>query len=78
MLSGEAELAIWQISAIKPIKGLEIVGPLPADLQFTTHLSAALTAAATAPDSAKALIGFFASPIEAFATMSERFPGAGP
>jgi molybdate transport system substrate-binding protein len=79
VLSGEAELAIWQISAIKPIKGLEIVGPLPADLQFTTHLSAALTAAATAPDAAKALIGFFASP-EAAAAMRARGlePGAGP
>ena len=71
VVSGEAELAIWQISAMKPVKGLDIVGPLPAELQLVTHLSAALGANAAAPDAAKALIGFFASP-EAAAAMRAR------
>lgn len=62
VVSGEAELAIWQISAIKAVPGLELVGPLPADLQFITYLSAGLGAKTTAPDAAKALIGFFLSP----------------
>jgi len=68
VVSGEAELAIWQISAMKPVKGLAIVGPLPQELQLVTHLSAALGANATAPDAARALIGFFAMP-EAAAVM---------
>jgi len=79
VVSGEAELAIWQISAMKPVKGLDVVGPLPAELQLTTHLSAVVGAGATAPDAAKALILFFASP-EAAAAMRARGlePGSGP
>ena len=78
VVSGEAELAIWQISAMKPVKGLDVVGPLPAELQLVTHLSAVVGAGATAPDAAKALIGFFASP-EAAAAMRARGlePGGG-
>ena len=78
VVSGEAELAIWQISAMKPVKGLDVVGPLPAELQLVTHLSAVVGAGATAPDAAKALIGFFTSP-EAAAAMRARGlePGGG-
>jgi molybdate transport system substrate-binding protein len=78
VVSGEAELAIWQISAMKPVKGLDVVGPLPAALQLTTHLSAVVGAGATAPDAAKALIVFFASS-EAAAAMRARGlePGSG-
>ena len=78
VVSGEAELAIWQISAMKPVKGLDVVGPLPAELQLVTHLSAVVGAGASAPDAAKALIGFFASP-EAAAAMRARglAPGGG-
>jgi molybdate transport system substrate-binding protein len=78
VVSGEAELAIWQISAMKPVKGLDVVGPLPTELQLTTHLSAVVGASAAAPDAAKALIGFFASP-EAATAMRDRGlePGGG-
>ena len=71
VVSGEADLAIWQISAMKPVKGLDVVGPLPAELQLVTHLSAVVGAGATAPDAAKALTGFFATP-EAAAAMRAR------
>ena len=79
VVSGEADLAIWQISAMKPVAGLEVVGPLPAELQFTTHLSAVPGAGATSPEAARALIDFFASP-EAAAVMRARGlePGGGP
>ena len=78
VVSGEAELAIWQISAIKAVDGVDLVGPLPAELQFITHLSAAIGAGAKSPDAAKALIGFFTSP-EAAAVMRARGiePGGG-
>lgn len=79
VVSGEAELAIWQISAMKAVAGLEIVGPLPAELQLTTHLSAGIAANATAPDAAKTLIGFFASPEAAAIIRAKGLePGSGP
>jgi molybdate transport system substrate-binding protein len=78
VVSGDADLAIWQISAMKPVKGLDVVGPLPAELQLTTHLSAVVAGGAAATDAAKALIGFFASP-DAAAAMRARGlePGGG-
>lgn len=77
VVSGEADLAIWQISAMKPVQGLDVVGPLPPELQLVTHLSAVVGAGATAPDAARALIGFFATG-EAAAAMRARGldPGA--
>jgi molybdate transport system substrate-binding protein len=78
VVSGEAELAIWQISAMKAVAGIEVVGPLPAELQLVTHLSAGIAAGATAPDAAKALIGFFASPEAAAAIRARGLePGGG-
>ncbi len=39
---GEAEMAIQQISALKPYSGVDVVGPLPDDLQLVTILSAGI------------------------------------
>jgi molybdate transport system substrate-binding protein len=71
VVSGEADLAIWQISAMKPVKGLEIVGPVPADLQLVTSLVSALTKDAMSSKAARGLIAFLASP-EAAAAMRAR------
>jgi molybdate transport system substrate-binding protein len=78
VVSGEAELAIWQISALQSVQGLDVVGPLPAELQLVTNLVAALGAGATKSPAAKALIEFLASP-EAAAAMRARGlePGGG-
>ena len=67
VVSGEAELAIWQIAAMKPIAGLEIAGPLPAELQHTTYISAGLGttgfgAAGKASDTALAFMKFLGTP----------------
>lgn len=71
VVSGEADLAIWQISAMKPVKGLEIVGPVSADLQLVTSLVSALTKDAMSSKAARGLIAFLASP-EAAAAMRAR------
>jgi molybdate transport system substrate-binding protein len=60
--SGEAEVAIHQISEIVPVKGAVLVGPLPADVQNFTTYSAGLGAAAKDAGAAKALIQFLSSP----------------
>jgi molybdate transport system substrate-binding protein len=76
--SGEAELAIQQISALKAVAGIEIVGPLPAELQYVTYLSAGLGAAAQAPDAAKSLLNYLASPEAAAVIKSKGLePGSG-
>jgi molybdate transport system substrate-binding protein len=59
---GEADLGFQQISELLHVKGIDYLGPLPADIQYITVYSAALHAAATAPDAAKALIKFLTGP----------------
>jgi molybdate transport system substrate-binding protein len=60
--SGEAEIAVHQISEIVSVKGVVLVGPLPAEVQNYTTYSAALGAAARDTAAAKALIAHLAGP----------------
>jgi molybdate transport system substrate-binding protein len=59
---GEAEIGFQQISELLPIAGISYVGPLPADVQRITLVSAGVAATAKNPDGARRLIRFFASP----------------
>jgi molybdate transport system substrate-binding protein len=59
---GEAEIGFQQISELKPIKGITLVGPLPADVQKVTMFSAGIVVGAKDPAAAKALIDFLTSP----------------
>lgn len=78
VVDGEAMLAIWQISALKSVKGLDVVGPLPAELQLVTNLVAVLGAGAVKSPAAKALIEFLASPEAATAMRARGLePGGG-
>jgi molybdate transport system substrate-binding protein len=54
--SGEAELALHQISEIIPVKGVKLVGPLPAEIQNYTTYAVGVAADAKQPDAAKAMI----------------------
>ena len=58
---GEADLGFQQVSELLHVKGIEYLGPLPADIQYITVFSAGLHKAATAPDAAKALMKFLTS-----------------
>ena len=62
---GEAELGIHQISEILPVKGITLVGPLPAEIQNYTTYAAGLGAAAKDNEAAKALIKAFTGPAAA-------------
>jgi molybdate transport system substrate-binding protein len=52
----EAELGLHQISEILPVKGVKLVGPLPAEIQNYTTYAAGLSADARQADGARAMI----------------------
>jgi molybdate transport system substrate-binding protein len=53
---GEAELGIHQISEILPVKGVTLVGPLPAEIQNYTVYAAGVGAGSQDSEAAKALV----------------------
>jgi molybdate transport system substrate-binding protein len=59
---GEAEIGFQQISELKPIGGITLVGPLPPALQKVTMFSAGIVVGSQQPAEAKALIRFLTSP----------------
>ena len=59
---GEADIAIQFISEIVPVQGIQLVGPLPEELQDVTVVAGAITKNATNPVAAKTLIDFLKSP----------------
>jgi molybdate transport system substrate-binding protein len=64
---GEAEIGFQQISELRPVAGVEVVGPLPAEVQRVTVFSAAQAASSRNPAGARALMAFLASPAAAAA-----------
>ena len=60
--AGDADLIMTLISEILPIKGVELVGPLPSEFQSYVTLAAGVGAKARDPEAAKALIRFLTSP----------------
>ncbi len=59
---GDAEIGFQQISELVPVSGIDIVGPLPDELQKITVFSAGIATGSKEPDAGKALIKFLASP----------------
>jgi molybdate transport system substrate-binding protein len=59
---GEAEIGFQQISEMKPVSGIDIVGQLPPELQKITVFSAGIATASKEPEAGRALIKFLASP----------------
>jgi molybdate transport system substrate-binding protein len=62
---GDAEIAIQQVTELMPVIGVDVVGPLPAELQTKILYSAGIPVSAKQPEAAQALIKFFASPVAA-------------
>jgi molybdate transport system substrate-binding protein len=58
---GEVEMGIHGIYELVPVTGIDIVGPIPAELQKMIAYSAMIPANAKEPEAANALIGFFSS-----------------
>ncbi len=56
IVSGEADIAIQQISEILPVKGVVLAGPLPAEIQNYTIYAAAVASTTSQRAAAEALI----------------------
>lgn len=59
---GGAEIGVHFYHEFLPVAGIEIVGPLPGDLQETSVLSAAIMNAARNTEASKALVDFLRTP----------------
>jgi molybdate transport system substrate-binding protein len=64
---GDAEIGFQQISELRAVSGIDIVGPLPADVQRVTIFSAGIPSTAIHSAAAKQLIEFLTSPAAAAA-----------
>ena len=62
---GEAEIGFQQVSELLPVPGIDLIGPLPADVQQITVFSAGLHVTAKEPDAARALVRFLTAPAAA-------------
>ena len=60
--SGEAEMGIYPASEVAGIKGISVVGPLPAGVDLTIVYGGAAMTGAAAPDAAAAFVKFMAAP----------------
>src|ERR1700687_4001308 len=59
---GDAEIGFQQIAGLLPVPGVDIVGPLPPELQKITVFSAGIATVSKEPAAGRALIKFLASP----------------
>ena len=59
---GEVEIAVQQISELKPVAGIDIVGPLPAELQKISVFTAGILRGARDAGAAATLIAYLAAP----------------
>ena len=59
--AGEAEIGVQQLCELAPVRGIDIVGPLPPPLQQLTHFSAGIAARASNREGAKALLNLLTS-----------------
>jgi len=64
---GEVELGFQQISELKAIPGIELLGPIPAEVNEVTLYTAGVVAGAKAAPAGQAFINFLASPAAAAA-----------
>jgi len=60
--SGEAELAVQQVSELRPVTGADYVGPFPPELQLYTVFAAGVGTACNDRATAKMLVDMLAAP----------------
>jgi molybdate transport system substrate-binding protein len=65
LMTGEADLAVQQISELKQVDGIEVVGPIPRELQTPAVFSAGRMAASSKAAASDRLLRFLASSVVA-------------
>jgi molybdate transport system substrate-binding protein len=60
--NGEAEIGVHVIQEVMSVAGIDVVGPLPGDLQNTIVFAAAIMANAKDAEASKALVNFLRTP----------------
>ena len=60
--SGQVEIGFQQMSELLPTTGIDILGPLPAEIQTITTFSGGVHAAAKEADAARAWLAFLTAP----------------
>jgi molybdate transport system substrate-binding protein len=76
--NGEAEIGVIQYQLLFSIPGIEIVGPLPGDLQQTTVFSVAIMAGAKEAEAGKTLVNFLRAPEAAVVIKAKGMDPANP
>jgi len=59
---GEAEIGFQPVSELRPYPGIDLVGPIPAELQVVNVFAAGVATSAKEPAAGKALIAYLVSP----------------
>jgi molybdate transport system substrate-binding protein len=62
VLRGEAEIGVQQMAELAGVSGIDIVGPLPPELQSVTLFTAATPTTASNPAAGRELISFLTTP----------------
>jgi molybdate transport system substrate-binding protein len=62
LVTGEADIAVQQVSELKLVSGIEVVGPIPLHLQSPAWFSGGRVAASKRTEQAGALLKYLASP----------------
>jgi molybdate transport system substrate-binding protein len=60
--SGVVEIGIAPVSEILPVRGVDLVGPFPKEIQSYVHMTAAANARAQQPQAARKLLAFLVAP----------------
>jgi molybdate transport system substrate-binding protein len=62
---GQVELGFQQLSELMTLAGIDVIGPLPPQLQIITIFSGGISCGCTHPELARALLAYLVSPVTA-------------